>query len=144
MPAHQLAQRVQDIRRIAAEHGRDGATIDIAPQLITYIGKTHEAAVERFRRSQIYQHLVSLRASTLKDQANIAFEEANLIGTVDELVEKIQRLAEAGVTHLCGTYFTADNLDELKDQMQIFAQDIMPKVNVRTHSSKDPRHTSSA
>ncbi|MCL4251549.1 MAG: TIGR03619 family F420-dependent LLM class oxidoreductase [Anaerolineae bacterium] len=129
MPAAQLRQRVDDIKRIAAEHGRDGSKIDIAPQLITYIGKTHDAAVERFRRSQIYQHLVSLRASTLKDQAGVAFEEANLIGTVDELVEKIRRLGEAGVTHLCGTYFTADTVDELKEQMAIFAEDIMPRVN---------------
>jgi alkanesulfonate monooxygenase SsuD/methylene tetrahydromethanopterin reductase-like flavin-dependent oxidoreductase (luciferase family) len=129
MPADQLRQRVQELRRIAAENGRDGTTIDVAPQLITYIGKTHDQAVERFRRSQIYQHLVSLRASTLKDQAGIAFEAANLIGTVDELVEKIQALGEAGVTHLCGTYFTADTLPELKEQMQIFAEDIMPRVN---------------
>ncbi|MBK8023053.1 MAG: LLM class flavin-dependent oxidoreductase [Chloroflexi bacterium] len=129
MPAEQLRQRVAEIRQTAADHGRGDVQIDIAPQLITYIGKTHEAAVERFRRSQIYQHLVSLRASTLKDQAGVAFEEANLIGTVDELVEKIQRLGEAGVTHLCGTYFTADTVDELKKQMSIFAQDVMPRVN---------------
>lgn len=129
MPADQMAERVRVLREVAAEQGRDGTQIDVAPQLITYIGKTHEQAVERFRRSQIYQHLVSLKASTLKDQADIAFEEANLVGTPAELVEKIQRLAEAGVTHLCGTYFTADSVPELKDQMQIFAEDIMAKVN---------------
>ncbi|MBE0691082.1 MAG: TIGR03619 family F420-dependent LLM class oxidoreductase [Anaerolineae bacterium] len=129
MPAAQLKQRIEEIKRIAAEYGRNGDKIDIAPQLITYIGKTHGEAVERFRRSQIYQHLVSLRASTLKGQAGVSFEEANLIGTVDKLVEKIQRLEAAGVTHLCGTYFTADTVEELKDQMAIFAEDVMPRVN---------------
>lgn len=129
MPANQLAERVKVLHEVAAEHGRDGSKIDVAPQLITYIGRTHEDAVARFRRSQIYQHLVSLKASTLKDQADIAFEEANLVGTPAELVEKIQRLGEAGVTHLCGTYFTADSVEELKDQMQIFAEEIMAKVN---------------
>ncbi|MDL1899525.1 TIGR03619 family F420-dependent LLM class oxidoreductase [Anaerolineae bacterium CFX9] len=129
MPVDQMRERVRILRQFAADHGRDGSTIDVAPQLITYIGRTHEQAVERFRRSQIYQHLVSLKASTLKEQAGIAFEEANLVGTPDEVVEKIQQFAEAGVTHLCGTYFTADSVDELKEQMQIFAEDVMAKVN---------------
>lgn len=135
MPAHQLAEHVKTLRQIAAENGRDGTKIDIAPQLITCIGRTHEEAVALFEKSQIYQHLVSLKQSTLKDQADIAFEEANLIGTVDELVEKIQRLEEAGVTHLCGTYFTANTLGDLKEQMQIFAEDVMPKVNIGSESA---------
>ena len=128
MPQDQLKAKVAELHEIAAENGRDGTKIDVAPQLITYIGKTHEEAVAHFRKSQIYQHLVSLKASTLKDQADIAFEDANLVGTPEELVEKIGHLAEAGVTHLCGTYFTADTVPELKDQMQIFAEEVMPQI----------------
>jgi probable F420-dependent oxidoreductase len=128
MPASQLRERVDSIHQLAAENGRDGTKIDIAPQLITYIGKTHEAAVERFYQSQIYQHLVSLKKSTLKDQADMKMEDANLIGTPDELIEKIHTLQEAGVTHLCGTYFTADSISELKDQMQIFAEQVVPSL----------------
>ena len=128
MPSEQLRARIAELRDIASEHGRDGTQIDIAPQLITYIGKTHEEAVTNFKQSQIYQHLVSLKASTLKDQADIQFEDANLIGTPDELIEKIHTLSEVGVTHLCGTYFTANSVGELKDQMQIFAEDVMPHL----------------
>ncbi len=126
MPLEQLRTRIIDLHDIASEHGRDGSNIDIAPQLITYIGKTHEEAVANFKQSQIYQHLVSLKSSTLKDQADIQFEDANLIGTADALIQKIHTLAEVGVTHLCGTYFTANSVSELKDQMQIFAEDVMP------------------
>jgi probable F420-dependent oxidoreductase len=128
MPADQLRERIDYLKTTAAEHNRDGSAIDIAPQLITYIGKTHEDAIATFQKSQIYNHLVSLRASTLKDQAESTFEQANLIGSADELIEKIGRLSEAGVTHLCGTYFTANSVSELRDQMQIFAEDVIPHI----------------
>jgi probable F420-dependent oxidoreductase len=129
MPVDQLQAHIANLGRIAAEHGRDGAKIDIAPQLITYIGRTHEDAVNKFRQSQIYNHLVSLRASTLKDQADIAFEDANLIGSAGEIAEKVQALQAAGVTHLCGTYFAANTLEELKEQMTIFAEEVIPHIS---------------
>jgi probable F420-dependent oxidoreductase len=128
MPAHQLASHVARLKDIAAEHGRDGDQIDIAPQMITYIAKTHETALAEFHDSQIYKHLVSLKESTLKDQAGEKFEDINLIGSVDEVLEKALRLKEAGVTHLCGTYFAARSVPELLDQMQRFAEDIMPHL----------------
>ena len=49
----------------------------VAPQFICYIGKTHEDAVQRFRHSQMYEHLVSLRQSTLKEQAGVNLEQVN-------------------------------------------------------------------
>jgi len=128
MPRHQLKAHIDSLQRVATEHGRDGSQIDIAPQFITYIGKTYEQAVARFHQSQIYKHLASLKKSTLKDQANIKFEDTNLIGTAEDLVEKIQKLSEVGVTHLCGTYFTADSILELQDQMQVFAEEVIPKI----------------
>ncbi len=128
MPAHQFASRIETLRQIAAEHGRDGTKIDVAPQLITCIGSTHEQALERFRRSQMYRHLVSLKQSTLKDQAEASFEVNNLIGTPADLIEKIETLRAAGVTHLCGLYFAADSVAELRDQMQQFAEAVMPQV----------------
>ncbi len=76
----------------------------------------------------MYNHLVSLSDSTLKDQAGSRHEETNLIGTAEEVVAKAQRFREAGVKHLCGTYFCADTVDELLDQMQIFAEDVTPYI----------------
>jgi alkanesulfonate monooxygenase SsuD/methylene tetrahydromethanopterin reductase-like flavin-dependent oxidoreductase (luciferase family) len=51
-----------------------------------------------------------------------------LIGTADEVIEKIERFREAGVKHLCGTYFCADTVAELLDQMQGFAEAVMPHL----------------
>jgi probable F420-dependent oxidoreductase len=128
MPAEQMRPNIQRLREIATLHGRDPNTIDIAPQFVACIDRTHEAAVQRFHRSQMFKHLVSLSGSTLKDQvaAGVKFEEMDLIGTPDEIVDKISRLGEVGVTHICGTLFTANSVDEYKDQMQLFADYVMP------------------
>ncbi len=130
MPADQLKQHVDRLREIAEENGRDPDAIDVAPQFVACIGDSHEAAMARFRDSQMYNHLVSLSGTTLKDQvaAGVKFEEIDLIGTADEIVEKAERLREAGATHLCGLLFPANSVEELKDQMQRFAEEVIPRL----------------
>ena len=129
MPVEQIREYVYVLKETSEAAGRDPSQLAVAPQLICYVGKTHEAAVERFRRSQMYEHLVSLKESTLKDQAGMDLVDINLVGTPAEVVEKIQRYAGAGVNHLCGTYYCADTVAELKDQMQIFAEEVVPHLN---------------
>ncbi|HEX7976858.1 MAG TPA: TIGR03619 family F420-dependent LLM class oxidoreductase [Anaerolineales bacterium] len=128
MPLEQLRKLIVQLKESAAQFGRAGEQLAIAPQFICCIGKTHEEAVERFRDSQLYEHLLSLRGSTLKDQKDINMEETNLVGSVQEVIEKAKRLGEAGATHLCGTYYCANSVAELKDQMQIFAEGVMPQL----------------
>ena len=50
----------------------------------------------------------------------------DLIGTGDEIVERIDKLREVGVTHISGILFTANSVQEFKDQMQSFAEQVMP------------------
>ena len=128
MPVDQLSKHIHTLRESCIKAGRDPGKLQVAPQLICYVGKTHEDAVERFSRSQLYEHLISLKDSTLKDQAGIDLVEANLIGTPDEILEKVKKLEESGVTHLCGTYYCADTVAELKDQMQVFAEEVLPHI----------------
>ncbi len=128
MPVAQVRENVRHLQALVTEQGRTWEEMDVALQLITYVGKTHEQAIARFHRSQMYNHLVSLGASTLKGQVGSRHEETNLIGTAVEVIEKVQRFQEAGVKHLCGTYFCADTVDELLEQMHLFATDVMPYV----------------
>jgi hypothetical protein len=90
-------------------------------------GQTRAAALERFRQS--HKHLVSLRKSTLKDQGAASDEEINLIGTPAEIVNMAIALREAGVTYLLGLYFAAHSVDELIDQMQMFAEEVAPNAS---------------
>lgn len=128
MPVGLLQDRIGHLEELLQVEGRTIDDVDVAVQFIAYIGKTHEAAVQRFERSQMYRHLVSLSESTLKNQVGANHAEINLIGTADETVAKVTRLAEVGVKHLCGLYFCAEEVQELKDQMQIFAEEVMPAL----------------
>ncbi len=130
MPADQLAESVRSLREIAEKNGRDPDSIDIAPQFVAAIGSTHEEASGLFRDSQMYNHLVSLSGTTLKDQvaAGVKFEEIDLIGTADDIIEKIEKLRAAGATHISGILFPANSVEEMKDQMQHFAEEVIPRV----------------
>ncbi len=128
MPVDHAAEKIRHFKELLDEQGRSFDDMDVAMQLIAYVSNSHEQAVERFRRSQMYQHLVSLGQSTLKEQVGIKHEETNLIGTPAEVIEKVNRFKEAGVKHLCGTYFCADSVDELLDQMQVFAEEVTPHI----------------
>ena len=59
---------VKTLREMAEKAGRDPKTIEVCPQFVVHVGKTHQAAVESFRKSQMNKHLVSLSKSTLKGQ----------------------------------------------------------------------------
>ena len=123
-----LRVNVRQLRELAAAEGRDPNNIEVAPQYIVHIGKTREAALERFGETQMCAHLTSLRKSTLKDQGTLSHEDINLVGTVDDIVERAIAYREAGVTHLCGLYFAANSEAELLDQMQVFAEEVVPRI----------------
>jgi probable F420-dependent oxidoreductase len=128
MPTNQLATMVLEMKETASKLGRGVEDLIVGPQFICYVGKTHESAIERFRRSQLHEHLTSLKASTLKDQSGMDLTEVNLVGSPDEVIEKIENYKAAGVNQLCGTYYCADTIDELKDQLHVFSEKVMPYV----------------
>jgi alkanesulfonate monooxygenase SsuD/methylene tetrahydromethanopterin reductase-like flavin-dependent oxidoreductase (luciferase family) len=128
MPADKLKSMVTQMMDMTAAAGRDPTKIAVAPQYIVHAGKNHEAAVARYKQSQMHKHLLSLSKSTLKGQAGLAMEDINLIGNPDSIVEKVHRFKEAGVTHLLGMYFAANDVQELLDQMQFFAEEITPRI----------------
>ncbi|MFT8247090.1 LLM class flavin-dependent oxidoreductase [Roseomonas sp. BN140053] len=128
MPPAQLRPLVDRLHETAAAQGRDPAAIHVAPQFIVHLGNTDEEAVARYRQSQMHQHLLSLSKSTLKDQKGMSMEDINLIGSPATVIEKAERLKAAGVTHFLGLYFAANDVQELLDQMERFAEEVMPKI----------------
>jgi hypothetical protein len=44
-------------------------------------------------------------------------------------LEKALALKAAGVTHLLGLYFAVNTVDELLDQMTLFAEEVVPHLN---------------
>ncbi len=128
MEPARLAGMVRRLGELTVAAGRDPAAIAVAPQYMVHIGRDHEAALARFRQSQMHKHLLSLRKSTLREQAGLSMEEINIVGSFDAALEKAMRIREAGATHFLGLYFAADDVGELLDQMQMFAELIMPRL----------------
>lgn len=123
-----IARGVERLRAEARAAGRDASAIAVAPQLICAIAGTHEAAVDKFRRSWMYQHLRTLTASTLRQQEFARLEEYNLVGSPDELVEKIRQLRAVGVTMLAAMNFVGGAVAEWFEDMQHFAEAVLPAI----------------
>ncbi|MGH7335780.1 MAG: TIGR03619 family F420-dependent LLM class oxidoreductase [Candidatus Rokuibacteriota bacterium] len=123
----EIRRGVEDVRRAAAKAGREGASLDIAPQFACSIGRTHEEAVRRFHASQLYKHLESLTRSTLRDQQTGGFEQRNLIGSPSEICERIRLYQQAGVTTCSGILFVANSVPEMQEAIDLFGHEVIPQ-----------------
>lgn len=114
---------------IAATAERAGRALppdfEVALQVAVSVAPTHEEALARFRASQVYAHLRSLSKSTLKGQDLADLEARNLIGTPDEVGERVLAYQEAGVDTLAGLLFASDTVEGTLEAMAAFAADVM-------------------
>lgn len=94
-------------------------------QMVVAIGDSHEAAVTRFRSSQVYRHLNSLADSTMSGRLEDSLEARNLVGTVEEVRERIVAYTDAGVQTFAGLLFAADTVEQTLDDMAQFSHDII-------------------
>jgi probable F420-dependent oxidoreductase len=120
----EIARGIEDVHRAAAAAGRDGAAIDIAPQFAVSIGRTREEADRRFRGSQLFKHLESLKKSTLREQTG-GFEQRNLIGSPEEISERIRAYERAGVTTCSGMLFVAGSVAEMREAIELFGREVL-------------------
>jgi probable F420-dependent oxidoreductase len=128
MPQPTLRRMVAELREMTESAGRKFSELQIAPQYIVHLGRNQEQAVARFRQSQMFKHLESLKRSTLRGQASVSPEDVNLVGSIDVVIARATALREAGVTHFLGLFFAANSVPELLDQMQMFAEEVRPKI----------------
>ncbi|NLN70348.1 MAG: LLM class flavin-dependent oxidoreductase, partial [Chloroflexi bacterium] len=94
------------INELCEHYGRNINTIDIAPQLGISIAKTHEEAVARYKRSQMYLHSLTLGKSTMKGRDATNYLDRNLIGSVDEIKSRIALYKNAGLNTFSALIFT--------------------------------------
>jgi probable F420-dependent oxidoreductase len=128
LPQETLRRMVAELKEMTEKSGRKFSELAIAPQYIVHVGRDQQKAVARFRQSQMFKHLESLKNSTLKGQASLNPEEINLVGSIDTVIARAAGLREAGVTHFLGLFFAANSVQELLDQMQMFAEEVRPKI----------------
>lgn len=128
LPVDTLRRMVGELKQMTETAGRKFSDLQIAPQYVVHLGRDQKKAVARYRESQMFKHFESLKKSTLKGQASVKSEDINLVGSIETVIERAQAFRDAGVTHFLGLFFAANSVPELMDQMQMFAEEIRPKI----------------
>jgi len=122
----EYAAGLEEIHRLKndANIGAD-RPFEAAIQLAVSLHDSHEIAVERFRGSQVHNHLASLGSSTMKGRLGGSIEQRNLIGTPGEVRQQVQAYIEAGVETFAGLLFATDTVEETIEAMEQFSEQVM-------------------
>jgi probable F420-dependent oxidoreductase len=125
-PLKEMEDRIARLKARAGELGRNPGEIEIAPQFSVTVDKTLEAAEQRYMASGLVAHRRSL-AYTGRDLSHQVV--ANLVGSPEIILEKIDKLRAIGVDHCCALMFPASSVAEMNEQVEWFASGVMSKVN---------------
>jgi alkanesulfonate monooxygenase SsuD/methylene tetrahydromethanopterin reductase-like flavin-dependent oxidoreductase (luciferase family) len=106
--------------------GRDPAGITIGLQSVVCIADTTQEARERVERSTFDLFRRSLKDTMMKDTGLDKYMADNLIGTPDEVCAKVRAFEEAGLDGFFATLFVANTVDEMLEQMRLFARYVIP------------------
>jgi probable F420-dependent oxidoreductase len=122
----EIAAGVARIAEECAKIGRDPRGIEIAPQLTASVAQSRAEALDAFESSHAYEHMVSLKRSTLRNQTG-GYESRSLVGGVDDVRRQLAAYQEAGVTQITGLIFTVNTVDDFLRQAEYFATRCMPE-----------------
>ena len=124
----EIAAGVTKLREKCEAAGRE-YDIDVAPQFCISIGRTHEEACKKFEQSQVYKHTISLEQSTLKGKKASDYTERNLVGSPDEIIERIEAYRNAGVTTFSAMIFANNTIEDTREDMQFFSETVIAHYN---------------
>ncbi len=121
----EIAEGLAHIRSVAEEAGRElPSSFDVAPQFSVSIGRTAQEAQSAMEGTQLFAHMLSLSKSTLKNQQG-NWSSRNLVGSREEILDRVHAYAEAGVTTMSGLLFAANTVEETLDMMADFAENVI-------------------
>lgn len=125
----ELAGRIDLLAQLCEEHDRNPGELDVAPQLTLCVAEDADAARRKFRSSHQYTHLRSLAESTLKGQSvdDDDLVEGNLVGTPDEITQRLEAYLDVGVDHFPGTVFAVNDVEELHADMALVSEAILDR-----------------
>lgn len=124
LTVEELAWGVGKLKEKCARAGR-AYDIDVAPQFCVSIARTHEEACRKFEASQVYRHTISLEQSTLKGKRASDYAQRNLVGSPQEILERIEAYRQAGVCTFSAMIFANNTIEETRQDMQYFSEEII-------------------
>ena len=124
------AEAIQHLRDAAVAAGRDLAAIDVCVQAWVSIGETERAARERLLASQHFLRLRRLYPEREEEAFIEAFARDDLLGTPEQIRERIAAYGQIGVDHL-GLIFLAKDLAELRAGVDLFGEEVLPSLRAQ-------------
>lgn len=119
------------VLQLAAEQaGRRLDDIEICAQLWVSIAKTADAAHEVCRRSRHFRRMMYMTGKSA-DELMRTFQDRDLLGTPQQVAERLSAYAAAGVHHVA-LVCLASELAEALHAAQIVAEEVIPDVRART------------
>ena len=127
VPCANPTASIEALRPFMEAAGQDMDALDIIVEGELHIGPTQEDAVKG------YQHTTmgNFRTARCPPKARKSVETitgANWVGTFDHIVEKLSALREQGFRHFNILHLATNTMAERLEQMQLFAEEIMPRV----------------
>ena len=114
------------LARYARAVGRDPADIAVALQSVVCLGTTAQQARETFLNSSFDLFRTSLKNTMTKGVGLDAYLDMNLVGTPDQVCEKVAAYQRAGLDHLTALLFVGNTVAEMRQQIRQFARHVLP------------------
>jgi len=125
----EYASGIAEIESVAAEAGRElPGEFESCLQLAVSVAANTGGAKARFEESQVYAHLRSLSSSTMRGRLDDDLAMRNLIGSVEQVRDRVGRYREAGVDTFAGLLFATNTPEATIEEMERFSEDIMGGV----------------
>ena len=119
--ATNVRERIDALQPPLEEYGRDLSQIDVTAEASLSLARTHNAAIDHFQNSRL-----GYRLKRGQDIGQLVSD--NWIGTPEEVSEKINKTKEEGITHFLALHIADDTVEEMMEQMQMFAEEVIPLV----------------
>jgi len=116
-------ERIDAVKAVADKVGRDISGMDIIAEGELRLARTRDKAIADYKASTHGKFRLEFRKA-----APEAVFASNWIGTPAEVVDKINAVAAKGVSHFNVLHIAGDTMAERLEQMQMFAEEVMPKI----------------
>ena len=113
-----LGERIDAVKRLAEEAGRDPSTLEMAHTIALRVDPTHEKAVDRFRNSLLMNGPRGLGSKS--------YRFTKCVGTPSEVAEQIRNICREGIDHIIIQDFAVDTFSEMQEQIQLFGEEVLP------------------
>ena len=113
-----LRERVEGVKQLAEEAGRDPSSLDMAHTIALRVDSTHEKAVDRFQNS--------VTMNSQRGLGERSYKFSRCVGSPVEVAEQIRELNREGVDHVIIQDFAVDDFEEMREQIQFFGEEVLP------------------